>query len=90
VNTNQQLHGDLIGPFEVPSKAGNRYAYPLTDGFSCYTKLYLLKCKSDATEATADFIQELGNLHNISIKIMHFDNGGKFVNKSMKKETPEI
>jgi transposase InsO family protein len=46
---------------------------------------YLLKKYSDATAAVAEFIPKLCNLHNTTIEWIRFDNGGEFVNKTMRK-----
>lgn len=45
------MHIDLSRPLEVPTPSGNRYCLVLVlliDDYSCYTVVYLLRCKFEA------------------------------------------
>lgn len=49
------VHGDLVGPMQVPSMGGNRYMFLLTDDYSRYSWVYFI----------ANEVRDLGALQGV-------------------------
>ena len=68
-------HIDLGGPITPPSTNGYSYYMTITDDFSRYVVVYLLKRKEDAFEAYTLYSNRVFNLFNRHVSIVRFDNG---------------
>ena len=85
---------DLIGPIStvtangdrlaVTTSNGKRYALIIVDEYSSFVHIYLLKQKSDAKMEIMNLIRLIKNQHKISVKGIHSDRGGEFLNDVLK------
>ena len=64
----------------VTTLGGNLYALNVVDGFSTVGEIRLLKFKSDAADAAMDLIKEWELQTGLSVKEVHTDGGGEFIN----------
>ena len=91
----QRLHMDLIGPMStvtsngdrisITTNGGNRYALIIVDEYTSFNHIYLLKQKSDAKTEIMNLIKLVKRQHNISVKGIHSDRGGEFLNDILKE-----
>ena len=68
------LHVDLMGPMQVESLGGKKYAYVVVDGFSRYTWISFIREKSETFEVFKDLCQKLqreNESHVIRIRSGH-------------------
>lgn len=72
------IHGDICGPLEPATPAGNRYFFLLVDDFSRKMWVYMLKTKGEAFEAFKKFKVMVENKMEHKIKTFRTDRGGKF------------
>ena len=77
----ESIHIDLHGPLNESDDY--RYTFGAVDEFSGYLAVYLMKCKSDATQAMKQFIAD----HTIygTIKKIRTDGGGEFKSHAFKE-----
>ena len=75
---NDLVHIDIWGPARTTSLGGNRYFLTCYDDHSRYTRLYLLKNKSEALRAFEQYIILVGNQCETTIKRVRMDNGSEF------------
>lgn len=77
----EKVHADLVGPIEVSSYGGHRYALGLTDERTRYRKVYFMKEKSETLKCFEDYVADVSGLFNGKIKVLslHSDGGGEFV-----------
>ena len=78
----QLLHMDLMGPVEVDSFSGKRYAYVVVDDFSRYTWINFLKEKSETFGVLKTLHVSILNLYGTSVLRIRSDHGTEFENKS--------
>ena len=86
----ERLHMDLIGPISTVTTTGNRipvptfgnkrYALIIVDELTSFVHIYLLKQKSDAKTEIMNLINLIKRQHNITVKGIHSDRGGEFLN----------
>lgn len=74
------VHSDLSGRISPPSLNGGRYYLKLTDGFSKYKHVYILKSKSEAFSAFQSFKLLVENQTGCKIKRLVNDGGGEYIN----------
>ncbi|MBW0468229.1 hypothetical protein O181_007944 [Austropuccinia psidii MF-1] len=74
------VHCDLSGKISPSSIGGGNYYLKLTDDFSCFKSVYILKRKSDAGMAIRDYVHEVERKHGTSIKVLVNENGGEYLN----------
>lgn len=55
----EHIHSDLCGPFPTPSYGNAVYYICFVDDATRYASVQILKCKSEAAQATIKFIMEL-------------------------------
>ncbi|KAJ9542300.1 hypothetical protein OSB04_028806 [Centaurea solstitialis] len=67
-NTLEVLHGDICGPIDPPTPAGNIYILVLVDDFSRYMWSFLLKHKNDAADVIKRFKKSIENRTGKEIK----------------------
>nr|GEY92368.1 retrovirus-related Pol polyprotein from transposon TNT 1-94 [Tanacetum cinerariifolium] len=77
------LHMDLFGPTSVSSINHKWYCLVVTDDFSRFTWTFFLKTKDETSGILRNFITEIENLKELKVKIIRYDNRGKFRNKEM-------
>ncbi|GJU60026.1 putative ribonuclease H-like domain-containing protein [Tanacetum coccineum] len=77
------LHMDLFGPTSVSSLNHKWYCLVVTDDFSRFTWTFFLKSKDETSSTLRNFITEIENLKDLTVKIIRCDNGGEFRNKEM-------
>ena len=71
----ERIHFDIVGPIEVVSIAGHRYANIFTDEFSNFTWIFLLKSKEtlNCLVEVHHHLEQLGH----AIAAIRFDNAGE-------------
>ncbi|GAU36127.1 hypothetical protein TSUD_292870 [Trifolium subterraneum] len=74
------LHMDLMGPMQVLSLGGKRYAYVVVDDFSRYTWINFIKEKSDTFDVSKDLRVQLQREKNEVILRIRSDHGKEFQN----------
>ncbi|MBW0535118.1 hypothetical protein O181_074833 [Austropuccinia psidii MF-1] len=74
---------DLMGPFDVATINGGRYALNVHDVASTYGKCQILKNKSNATSWLEETINKWHRSTSHLVKILQTDNGGEFNNATM-------
>ena len=82
------VYADLVGPFPIETPAGNKYLLGITDKFSNYSWVYLLKFKSETPSKIKQFFQETVsqgfNIRNLTITCFSTDRGSEFMNNELK------
>jgi hypothetical protein len=84
--TGRTLHTDLIGPMEVDSLQGCRYAMPVTDDHSRMCRVYFLRKKSDAIASLMDAISHSRSETGNRVAYVRADNGGEFTSTDAKRQ----
>lgn len=79
----QHLHMDLGGPLEE-SLGGAKYVLLLKDEYSHFRLIEFLKMKSEATDRVIHCLKQIARQHGVTVKILRSDNGGEFVNSTLK------
>jgi Integrase core domain len=71
---------DLCGPFKTPTLSGNRYFHSIVDHGSNYACIFPIRSKdADITlNSLRDFIIEMKQMTDRTIKKILTDNGGEF------------
>lgn len=75
------IHGDLCGPVNPSTSAGNRYVFVLIDDYSRYMWTILLKEKGDAFGKFKIFKKLVEQETGEHIQTLRRDRGGEFVSK---------
>ena len=75
----ERIHGDLVGPIEVPTPNGARFYLILKDDYSTFKEAFFLKSKSDAPFHIKAFIAKVERETSNSVLYIRCDNGGEFV-----------
>lgn len=79
----QIIHCDLwTSP--VASFSGYQYYLIVLDDFSHYSWSFPLRCKSDTSPTLQRFFQYVLTQFNVLIKCLQCDNGGEFINSSLR------
>ena len=74
------VHSDICGPIEIPSLGGNRYFISFTDDKSRFSKIYMMKHKSEALMKFKEFKAEAERQTGQRIKTLRTDNGTEYTN----------
>lgn len=75
----QIVHADLAGGWIITrTTGGTLYVTAMTDGYSDFTTVYLLKKKSELTTVLSDYIAFMKN-RKTPIQTFRSDNGGEFI-----------
>ena len=80
-----KVHTDLWGPSPVQMSVHSRYYVSFTDDYSWFTKLYLLKLKSDTFDSYQAYEAWLSTQHDTKIKHLQSDHGGEYMSKEFTK-----
>lgn len=83
--TGDMIHVDICGPLNPVSIGGHRYFLTITDDFSRFVKIYLMKLKSEAQECLVNFATEFFTATEYNIKVIHSDNGAEFRSIQLQK-----
>lgn len=78
------VHADLCGPMSEASFVGARYMFVLIDDCTRRTFAYFLKSKDEVSTAFQEFKAQMENETGLTIKTLRTDNGGEFVNNTMR------
>lgn len=79
------VHGDLCGPIQPATAAGNRYIFVLIDDHSRYMWSILLKNKGDAFEKFQKFKAIVELETKAKIKCFRSDRGGEFTSNTFNE-----
>jgi hypothetical protein len=71
---------DLIGPMQVESLGGKKYAYVVVDDFSRYTWVNFIREKSDVFEVFKDLCLRLQREKESQVIRIRSDHGKEFEN----------
>ncbi|MCH86050.1 retrovirus-related pol polyprotein from transposon tnt 1-94 [Trifolium medium] len=74
------LHMDLMGPMQVESNSGSRYAFVVVDDYSRYTWIKFIREKSDTFEVFKDLCIQLQREKDLLIVKIRSDHGREFEN----------
>jgi hypothetical protein len=74
------LHMDLMGPMQVESLGGKKYAYVVVDDFSRYTWINFIREKSDVFEVFKDLCLKLQREKESQVIKIRSDHGKEFEN----------
>ena len=80
-----EIHIDLWGPSPVQTSAHSWYYASFTDDFMQFTKLYLLKLKSNTFNSYLAYEAWLSTQHDTKIKRLQSDRGGEYMSKEFTK-----
>ncbi|GKE19142.1 retrotransposon protein, putative, ty1-copia subclass [Tanacetum coccineum] len=75
------IHTDVCGPFRIVSRQGASYFLTVTDNFSRYSYVYLLKHKYKVFETFKVFQNEVENQLGKTIKSLHYDHRGEYMSQ---------
>ncbi|SGZ32128.1 BQ5605_C043g12086 [Microbotryum silenes-dioicae] len=78
------IHADLWGPVRHESFAGEVMVLGLVDDYSRFRWSFPIGKKSSVTALVVEFIQRVERSRDCNVAIFHSDNGGEFVNNSLK------
>ena len=81
----QIVHSDVLGPFEVNSIGGSRYACVFINDKSRFAFVYMLRTKSEVFAKFTSFVEKVQAQTGKSVKIIRSDNGGEYSSKAMKE-----
>ena len=78
------VHADVTGPFRTPTPSGQEYFLTLTDDYSRYSWVMLLKHKSEVYEKFRDWLKNVTVQQGRPLKTLRSDSGGEFRNAKME------
>ena len=73
------VYSDILGPFEVPSLSGSRYAITFIDEYSKHSIVKFMSKKSQAFEKFKEYVAEYGTPQRLRT-----DNGAEYTSKQFK------
>jgi GAG-pre-integrase domain/Integrase core domain/gag-polypeptide of LTR copia-type len=79
------VHSDVWDPSPVNSSVGNRWFVLFIDNCTRMTWLYVLKTKDEVSHIFKSFFNMVQNQFNRNIKFLRSDNGGEFVNNTLRE-----
>lgn len=74
------IHGDVWGPYRVPTYDGKRYFLTLVDDHSRYTWIFLLPSKGEVIIVLRNFLLMVQNVYSCSVIVLRTSNGYEFFN----------
>nr|GEV11017.1 hypothetical protein [Tanacetum cinerariifolium] len=78
------IHIDMCGPLRHVSRQGASYFITLTDDYSRYGYVYLLRHKHEVFETFEEFKNEVENQLGKTIKALRSDQGGEYISQEFK------
>lgn len=79
------MHADLCGLMRTQSQGGARYLLTLTDDYSRWTEIHLLRDKSQVSSKFAEYENFVETQTGKKIKALQTDNGKEFCNVAMDR-----
>ena len=73
------VYSDILGPFQVPSLSGSRYAISFIDEYSKHSAVKFMSRKSQAFEKFKEYVAEFG-----APRRLRTDNGAEYTAKKFK------
>jgi len=73
------IHSDLWGPSKNPTKGGGKYFILFIDDFSRKAWIYILKSKDEAFGKFKDWLTEVENITEKTLKCFRADNGLEYL-----------
>jgi len=67
------VHSDVCGPMQTATPSGNRYFLTMIDDYSRYTKVYLLKNKSEVPAKITEYVKYVQTKFNKTPKVIRSD-----------------
>ncbi|KAK2444948.1 putative mitochondrial protein [Trifolium repens] len=83
--TLELLHMDLMGPMQVESLGGKRYAFVVVDDFSRYTWVNFIRDKSDSFDIFKTLSTQVQREKNCGIVRIRSDHGREFENEKFSE-----
>ncbi|KAK2451628.1 putative mitochondrial protein [Trifolium repens] len=83
--TLELLHMDLMGPMQVESLGGKRYAFVVVDDFSRYTWVNFIRDKSDSFDVFKTLSTQVQREKNCGIVRIRSDHGREFENEKFSE-----
>ena len=77
-----EVHTDVWGPSNIPTRQGRRYFVSFTDDCTRFTVIFLIRTKDEALEAYKTFeAWVLTQQHCKGVKVLRSDRGGEYLSK---------
>ncbi|CAL5421876.1 unnamed protein product [Camellia sinensis] len=76
------IHFDIWSPSLVTTFSGHKYYVTFIDDHTKYTWVYLIRPKSDIFSIFVQFLQIVKTQFHAIVRIIHFDNGGKYISNA--------
>ncbi|XP_074283966.1 uncharacterized protein LOC141608519 [Silene latifolia] len=73
------IHVDLWGPYKVATITGAHYFFTIVDDHTRVTWTFLLKYKTQVASTFENFLAQVGNVYNSSVKVVRSDNGTEII-----------
>jgi transposase InsO family protein len=77
------IHADIMGPFEVASRGGARFALTVIDDYSKYSEVCCLAGKAGVFEHLKEIMVRWERQTGYSVKVLRTDNGLEFCNQDV-------
>lgn len=78
------IHTDVCGPMQTTTPSGNRYFMTMIDDNSKYTKVYLLKNKSEVPAKIQEYVKYVQTKFRVTPKKIRSDRGGEYTGEKLK------
>jgi hypothetical protein len=79
------LHMDLMGPMQVESLGGKRYAFVVVDDFSRYTWISFIREKSETFDVFKELCQKIQREKETTVVRIRSDHGKEFENSKFSE-----
>ncbi|MBW0585008.1 hypothetical protein O181_124723 [Austropuccinia psidii MF-1] len=78
------VHSDLSGKISPPSIGGGNYYLKMTNDYSRFKVVYIIKRKSDKFDAIKDYLDEVEQKHGTKVKVLVNNNGGEYLSRQLQ------
>lgn len=78
------VHTDLCGPMRTETASKKKYILTFIDDYSRFTKIYLLRNKSETLQKMIEFVELMKTQKGIKPRKFNSDRGDEYVNKLVK------
>lgn len=72
------VHTDLCGPMENPTPSGSKYFMAITDDYSRFCVVFLLRSKDETTSKIKEYVRRCENVFGRKPSIIRSDGGGEY------------
>jgi len=79
------VHSDVCSPMQIATPSGNRYFLMMIDDYSRYTKVYLLKNKSEVPAKVTEYAKYIQTKFNKTPKVIRSDRGGEYTGDNLTR-----